>query len=347
MKIKYLMLSLFALCSFFFLLACENLKKEHWPTSNWRFSKPENQGMDSKKLKEMNQYVKENLPRLSSIVVVRNGYIVFENAYIGQASDLRKLYGVTTSVMSTLIGIALKEGYIKSIDQKLIDYFPEYVNEKVAPDVNTITLRHLLTLTDGIAITDGEDSFSNITLTRALRAKPGTEFFYNNMSPQILSIIITKTTGLTALDFGKIYLFTPLGISKIEWQKLGGFNSGGYGMLLTSRDMAKIGHLYLKKGYWDGKQILPSEWVTESTSAQIKLPKVLNFSEEFSYGFLWWIHRMSEHEAFSSIGYGGQYISVVPDANIVVALTTDESSHYNAPKYLSLINNYVLTSIKK
>jgi CubicO group peptidase (beta-lactamase class C family) len=159
-------------------------------------------------------------------------------------------------------------------------------------------------------------------------------------------MLITRTTGLKALDFGKKHLFEPIGISSVRWSEAHGDSEGATGMALTARDMAKIGYLYLNNGTWEGKQIIPEEWVRESTRVQIKVPSVPYFSIHLDYGFLWWIHSVGDHDAFSAVGFGGQYITVVPELDLVVVITTTEASHTKAPRYLSIIEDYIMPSVQ-
>jgi CubicO group peptidase (beta-lactamase class C family) len=347
MKPRPLILALIISCAVF-LSAEDKIARDYWPTKEWLISSPEEQEMSSAKLEEMSAYVEEELyPGASNITIIRHGYIVFEKNYFPVDSNFpRAVYSVTKSILSALIGIAVREKYIGNIDQKLIEFFPELKNATEDSEINTITLRHLLTLSDGLASNDMDDYFSSSIASRKLRNSPGKELFYNSLSPQILSIIITKTTGLKAFDFGKKHLFEPLGISKMRWEEAYGYSKGASGITLTTRDMAKIGYLYLNKGSWEGKQILPEEWVIESTRVEINVPDVPFFSTKLDYGFLWWIHSVGDYDAFSAIGWGGQYITVVPAVDLVVVITTQEYSHSNAPKYLSLIEKYVLPSVR-
>jgi len=192
-----------------------------------------------------------------------------------------------------------------------------------------------------------DDFISSDLASRELRNNPGEKLYYNSMSPQILSVILTKTTGMKALDFGNIQLFGPLGITKMRWQETFGYSRGATGIALTTRDMAKLGYLYLNKGNWDGKQIIPEQWVEDSTRIEIEVPVVPPFSIRLDYGFLWWIHKTADFDAFSAVGWGGQYITVVPALDLVVVIATVEYSHANAPRYLSLIEKFIIASIEQ
>jgi len=346
MKIRLLTLGFLVSCS---LLASADDQRirDYWPTSGWKLSKPENQEMLSSHLKKMSAFVKGNLPNASNITVIRHGYIVFEENYLGDSTTLRPVASVAKSVLSALIGIAIRDGYIKSIDQRMVDFFPKLKKNKSNPEVDNIQIRHLLTLSDGISKNASGIDFSRFDPTQELRASPGKELFYNDMSPQVLSMILTDKTGLKALDFAKKYLLGPLGIGNVTWEEVNGYSIGASGLQLTTRDLAKIGYLYLNKGKWEGKQLIPENWVIESTRSQIDAPNVPYFNIKFTYGFLWWLHSVGKYSAFSAVGWGGQYITVVPEIDFVVVITTVERMHSNAPKYLALIEDYVLPSIMR
>ena len=170
----------------------------------------------------------------------------------------------------------------------------------------------------------------------------------------LVGIAFTKATGLRAADFGKKHLFGPLGITSAEWasSRASGvtYSEGGLGLQLTARDMAKIGYLYLKRGMWDGKQVVPSEWVEASTHDQIhKLESrgdFLVYAMDYfdGYGYLWRVRANADHASFAAVGMGGQFIHVTPDLDLVVVITTLDSDS-ETPTYLSIISDYVLPAV--
>jgi len=319
--------------------------RDYWPTKNWKPSPPEKQGMEPEILGQISSYVKETCPNPGSVLIVRHGYIVFEEYFSGGEDDLIQLYCVAKSVTSALIGIALKEGYLKNIDQKMIDFFPEFVSDDLNPQVNNITIRHLLTMSAGFGRSDmgimTPDLIKDM-LNHPLETEPGQEFSYNTTSSNILSMIITKATGMKALDFGNKYLFKPLGISTIRWEDASGYTYGGLGIQLTPRDMAKIGYLYLNNGRWGKKQILRHEWVAESTRLQIDVPKSQKAANA-DYACHWWVRSTGGYHSYFAWGAGGKFIYVIPDLDIVAVTTTYET--VSDLKYLSIIDNYVVPSV--
>jgi CubicO group peptidase (beta-lactamase class C family) len=318
---------------------------EYWPTEEWQMAAPEEQGMSSDQLKQINEYVKEKLPHTTSILIVRNGYIVFEEYYRGEKDDLRDLIGATKSVTSALIGIAIQEGYVAGVDEKMIRFFPEFESEALDPQVREITIRHLLTMTAGfgpdvmgIAFPDRIQRM----LESPLKSKPGQEFAFNSTASNILSMIITKTTGLMALEFGEEYLFEPLGISDLRWSDMILFTFGSQGLRLSTQDMAKIGYLYLNEGMWDGSQIIPKEWVVESTKKQIEvIDSELWISD--GYGYQWWTTSVNGHSAYTAWGFDGQHICVIPYLNMVIAITG--SGGGLTKRYLQIINKLIVPTV--
>jgi CubicO group peptidase (beta-lactamase class C family) len=319
---------------------------EYWPTEDWQTSPPENQRMNSDQLKQINVYVKEKLPDTTSVLVVRNGYIVFEEYYQREKGDLRSLGSATKSITSALIGIAIQEGYVAGVDEKMISFFPEFDTEALDPQVREITIYHLLTMTAGfgsgvmgIALPDKIQRM----LESPIKSEPGQEFAYNSTTSNLLSMIITKTTGLMALEFGEEYLFGPLGISDLHWSDMILYTYGEMGLRLTTRDMAKIGYLYLNEGMWDGSQIISKEWIVESTRKQIEVIDSEHWLSD-CYGYQWWILSVNGHSAYTAWGSAGQHICVIPDLGMVVAIT-GVSEDLFMKKYLQIINDFILPSI--
>ena len=189
------------------------LDRDYWPTGEWRISPPEQQGMDPDALAKISAFVTANFPGMSSILVIRHGYIVPEEYYRGNQAELLELYCETKSVLSALIGSALQLDFISGLDQKLTDFFPEFESPEMVAQVKTICIRHLLTMSSGLAFSTSNPKKIPAELAFPLRHEPGARFFYNNTDPQMLSMIISKATGLNASDFAGKHLFKSLGIT--------------------------------------------------------------------------------------------------------------------------------------
>jgi CubicO group peptidase (beta-lactamase class C family) len=274
------------------------------PDGDWKVSTPEKQGMDSKTLLEMDKHIKEKLPHIRSIVVIRNGYLVFERYYQNYSSEeCFEVNSITKSFIGALMGIAIKNGNIKSENQKLSEFFPEYITPDTDPVMKEITLKHLLTMTSGIG---GEDrsrwssSWVKYAMGNRFERKPGEKFQYSDLSANLMSAVITKSTGMNALEFADRYLFKPLGIAKPYWPEDPQGNSMGFrGMRLRTRDMAKFGYLYLNNGVWNDKQIIPKEWIEKSTHRI----KEKGFPEDSPYGYFMWLGS-TNGTILHSGGYG-------------------------------------------
>jgi CubicO group peptidase (beta-lactamase class C family) len=337
-----------------------NSNSSYWPTKEWKTSTPEEQGMDSALLADMfdeiNEVAFDHL--IHSILIIRNGYIVVEAYYPGHDRDtLFKIHSSTKSVTSALFGIALSKGYISSLDQSVVDYFPELKIKDIGLK-KQITLKHLLTMSSGlewpelatiytnpenpVMIMLGNEDSAKYVLDRPISKQPGSEFNYNSGCSQLLAAIIHKKTG-NSLEFAKKYLFSPLGISNYDWSTdSDGVINGFGGLQMRTRDMAKFGYLYLKGGHWEGQQVIPSAWVKESTSGHIKKYGHLPRRNIPYYGYQWYIHSLYFH----SFGNQGQYIFVIPKHEMVVVFTSGLT-----PRQYSfiphLIEHYIISSAKE
>jgi CubicO group peptidase (beta-lactamase class C family) len=294
------------------------VQRDYWPTNGWRESTPEQQGMNSKDFESLREHIKENLSHMRSVLVIRHGYIVFDETFQGVPNDEQNVASVTKSVTSALIGIAIREGYINGLDQKVVDFYPEYVSSNIDPQIKNITLEHLLTMTSGLEqeTNFGEDWLKS-TLEQPVSSKPGQVFYYNDANAHLLSGILTRITHMTAKEFGNKFLFQQLGIPPPTWiTDFQGNNVGGDGLWLRPSDMAKLGYLYLNHGIWEGQQLVPAEWVQVSTQKHTK-GDILNDD----YGYFWWVTKVEGHDAYYAAGFGGQFIYVVPDLDLVVVMT--------------------------
>jgi CubicO group peptidase (beta-lactamase class C family) len=298
----------------------------HLPDDDWRLSTPEAQGVDSRKLLEMFQDIKaKGGSDLHSILIVKNGCLITES-YLPpyHKETLHNLKSATKSILSALVGIALEKKYLRSLDQKVSEFYPEYVSD---PQKKEITLRHLLTMTAGLAWSYDQETASPMSpndleswRTVPMRASPGEKFEYNTMLAHMMSAVLTKASGKSTKEFADSFLFGPLGISDVQWTKDNkGIYLGGAELFLRPRDMAKFGLLYLKKGVWNGQQVVPGEWVEESTSPKLTIAPDLHYAVAIKYGYWWWIPA----QGYQARGYNGQYIIVRPDLKMVVVVTSE------------------------
>jgi CubicO group peptidase (beta-lactamase class C family) len=316
----------FEICLNFGLAADE--KPDYWPTKGWRTMSPESQGVDSNLLENMLDTIWKKDLDIYSVLVVRNGYIVLDAYSYPTDSDRRhNIYSCAKSVASALIGIAIDKGYIKGVNQPVLDFFPLREAENLDANKEAMTLEHLLTMTTGLECRDSylyhwegltqmkwRIDWVQFMIDLPMAEAPGTRFEYCNGASFLLSAILQEQTGMNALKFAEKHLFGPLGISDVNWPSNSQGITVGYGQLfMRPQDMAKIGYLYLNDGLWDGKRIISSQWIKTSTRRHIAatiLP---------GYGYQWWIVSPG---IYTAVGHQGQFIIVVPEKNIVAVFTS-------------------------
>jgi len=305
--------------------AADKGNTEYWPTKGWKLSSPEKQGMDSGILTDMLKAIEKKKALIQSVIVIRNGYLVMEAYFPPFKKDTKhQLFSCTKSINAAALGIAINEGYIKGIDQKVLDFFPEYEVENMSPEKADRTIRNLLMMSSGILNSDNALSNSNdrvgTYLNLPLDFTPGSRFSYDNGASHMLSAITQKATGKTTFEYAKEKIFNPLGIKDVAWPAdTKGISMGSGGVQMMPLDMAKFGYLFLKNGKWDGRQIVPEQWVKDSTKKYLENPNEGNRG----YGYQWWINR--KVEGFNAHGMRGQRIFVLPKHDIVVVFTASDS----------------------
>jgi CubicO group peptidase (beta-lactamase class C family) len=329
-----------------------------WPNYGWQTSLPEQQGMDSRQLVKMMDYIVSRKLNLHSLLIIRNGYLVTE-AYFSpyQPDTPQNIYSCTKSFTSALIGIAMDKGYIRSVDQPLLSFFPDRTIANLDPRKRAITLENLLAMSSGLDWPEWSSIFSDpvnpiwqmyhspdavqFVLDQPMQTDPGKLFNYNTGGSNLLSAIIEKTTGMNSLAFARANLFEPIGISNVFWYRdQNGIYRGGEGLRLTPRDMAKFGYLYLNRGVWDGRQIIPAAWVDTSTTDHIST-KRQSFAGD-QYGYQWWLPASG---FYAAVGYGGQYIFIIPEKNLVAVFTSELSSADESTPII-LAETYILPAVQ-
>jgi CubicO group peptidase (beta-lactamase class C family) len=338
-------LAIFIIIVFFYSHATASVNT--YPIEGWQISAPEEQGIRSQMLAEMMEHVKKNNFSIDSILIVRNGYLVLD-AYFYPFIKGQKhiIHSCTKSIMSALIGIAIDKGYIKNIDQPITDFFPNKEIANMDDLKKSITLENLLMMASGLKCRDSylyrwvgltemrnSSDWAQYVLDLPMAETPGEKFEYCNGVSYLLSVIIQNSTKMKTLDFARKNLFGPLGIVDVGWATSPQGVDIGYGeMWLKPHDMAKFGWLFLNKGRWGNKQILPSAWVEVSTRGHIGATL---FDQ---YGYQWWVDSAGFYMA---VGYKGQFIFVVPEKNILVVFTSDLPDG-NFPIPRGLLQNYII-----
>jgi CubicO group peptidase (beta-lactamase class C family) len=334
--------------------------------TEFQLSTPEAQGFDSARLARMTHFIEASPHRVFSMMISRNGRLVYEMV----AGDLSRdashyLMSVTKSLTSAIVGVAIDRGIIKSVDQPITELLPEKVfgSAENLKDKAGITVRHVLNMSAldvphivGNTDPDVRANYSRWTtadnrvsyaLGQRKVAKPMSVMVYTDMSNSLVNGVIHYKSGKTVLDFANEFLFTPMGFRNHEWmgQDATGIDLGGYGIRLRPIDMLKFGQLYLQGGLWNGKRLLSPEWIAGAYDSQISLR---HDNRKFFTGYsnYWWHgrHRGAPKNIMAN-GWKGQRISVFPEIGVVVTLTgVIESDAYGF--YEQLISEHVLYSIR-
>jgi CubicO group peptidase (beta-lactamase class C family) len=325
-----------------------------WPTHGWRTAAPQDAGMDPPVLAGIDHGARLPYPALRSVLVVRHGVLVVERYYHGATpATYFNVFSVTKSVTSALIGIALSEHALGSLDQPIGRLLAKHLPPNPDPRTRSATLEQVLTMTAGFPPdpTDGTppslvhapaSDWVRFVLSQHPATKPGTRFAYSSDGSHLLSAIIADATGQTTLRYAQAKLFGPLGIASdhpfepvfaprnaAAYERAGfawptdpqGYHLG-YGFLkLTARDLAKLGYLYLKGGAWEGRQVVPAAYVRASTQRHASTGGT--FGPYEGYGYQWWTTTEQGHRAFAAIGLGGQLIEVIPDLDLIVVMTSE------------------------
>jgi CubicO group peptidase (beta-lactamase class C family) len=319
--------------------------------------------MDGERLSALDREVAVRYRTINALLVVRAGYLVLERYYRGFGPDDKHLVAsVTKSFISALIGIAIDRGSIEGVEQRVLEFFPEYASGSYGRLKQQMTIEHLLTMTAGFRWRTGSHNYE-LYIDRVRRSEDWVAFIldlpvqersfgtfqYNSATSHLLSAIITRSTGMCAEDFAVKHLFAPIGIeppatgvaqtfSQTDvfrntsgcWPKDPQGNSiGGWGLYLKPRDMARFGYLYLNGGQWDGQQIVSKKWVEDSISPHTP-----------SYGYQWWVRDKNGVLIFAAVGQGGQHIFCVPDRDLVVVVAATQGRKWR--DRWSLLDEYVI-----
>lgn len=267
---------------------------------------------------------------LHSLLVIREGYLVFEWYAGGYGPDSKhELYSVTKSFIATLAGIAHDQGLIEGVEQPIADFLP--VQDFPNPDRRkaSLTFEDLLTMQAGLEWNEGMPAYQEMyrqpdwtahILSKPMVEAPGTRFNYCSGCSHLISAALSQAVGGDLPGFAREYLFEPLGIEELSWETdPQGVPIGGWGLRLTSRDMARLGYLYLREGGWNGRQIVSPEWVAAATTAWVRQDETLG------YGYQWWIYP--ELGGYAAQGLGGQTVLVLPEHELVVVTTAQDTDH--------------------
>ena len=269
----------------------------------------------------------EKLPRLRSLLVSHHGELILERYFNGaHAKRVANIKSASKSVLSALVGIAIERGLIPSVETPAATFFPELLGAKADQRKQQITIEDLLTMRSGLEPTSNRNygrwiqssNWVRHVLNRPMVSAPGFGMHYSTGNAHLLSAILTKTSGSSTWKFANEALAKPLGMTLARWPRdPQGIYFGGNDMEMTPRQMMAFGELYANHGRANGRQVVPAEWVQASL-----VPRTRSRWSERLYGYGWWMRELAGRRAFYAWGYGGQFIFVVPDLELVVVTTS-------------------------
>lgn len=321
--------------------------------NNLPVSQPEKEGVSSEAILRFIEAMSQSPHELHGFVFLRHGRIIAEGWNYPYSRDLRHtLYSTSKSFTSTAVGFAVTEKKL-SLDDKVISFFPDELPDTVSANLADMRIRDLITMSAGqdpdpTFVVSRDSNWVRSFLAVPVLHKPGSKFLYNSLATYMLSAIVQKVTGEKIIDYLTPRLFGPLGISGMDWEvDARGINTGGWGLRLRTLDMARFGQLLLQHGEWNGKQVIPAEWVTEATTFKIDQDPSASPSRRDSsdwlqgYCYQFWRCR---NNAFRADGAYGQFIIVMPDQDAVIAIQS-ESPDMQAE--IDLVWQYLLPAMQK
>jgi CubicO group peptidase (beta-lactamase class C family) len=285
-------------------------------------STPEAQGISSSAVLSFIDAA-DKIDSMNSFMLLRHGNVVAEGWWTPySASSPHALYSLSKSFTSTAVGLAIAEGKL-SLDDEVIKFFPDDVPPDASNNLKSMRVSDLLRMSTGQQIEPGrnaEQAWTKTFLAQPVPFKPGTHFLYNTSGTYMLSAIVQKVTGQTVLDYLRPRLFEPLGIENPTWEASPqGISAGGFGLSIRTEDIAKFGQLYLQKGKWQGRQLVPESWVDAATARQTSNGSSPKSDWDQGYGYQFWRCR---NGAYRGDGAFGQYCVVLPEQDAVIAITS-------------------------
>ena len=332
------------------------------PVNDWGVSTPEAQGLDPLLVAEM-YYHAAQLETIYSLLVIKDGYLIAED-YFNEGSVYHKdrLQSVTKSFTSALVGIALDHDYLTSVDQKMMDFFPDLADQITDPRKEQITIRQMLQMRAGYPWEESTAQLFELLYTGfrpstlvdiPLVRDPGSDMEYSNLTSHLLGIIVSRATNTDLKSFAEEYLFSPLNVEVGQWiQDWEDYYNCHADLHLAARDIAKFGLLYLNDGEYEGNQIISSQWIYDSlqTYSQNAWPyRVGRNFNDIGYGYQWWSVMAGDHHYNLAWGHGGQQIALLDEFDMVIVVTANPlvGQHGDSPWGLEKANlNMVADFIK-
>ena len=302
----------------------------------WQVSTPEDQGLDPELVTEL-YYNASQLETAYSLLVFKNGYLVAEDYFNnGYAAKQVNIHSVTKSINSALVGIALEQGCLTSLDQKMMEFFPEFTHRITDPRKNEITIRQMLQMRAGYPWEESTAELFELLYTGfrpstlvdvPLVRDPGTGFEYSNLTSHLLGIVVARACETDLKSFAQEHLFGPLGVEPGFWQQdWEGYYLGYSDIDLSAYDLAKFGLMYLNGGEYEGTQIIPAGWVGESQQVYSedawKIRVGRNWRDN-GYGYQWWSIRAGDYRYNLAWGHGGQQVVLLDELDMMLVVTVD------------------------
>ncbi len=286
-------------------------------------SSPEAQGVSSSAVLSFVEAADKNIDSMHSFMLVRHGHVVAEGWWSPYHAEApHSLYSLSKSFTSTAVGLAIAEGKL-SLDDEVLKFFPEDAPPQPSNNLKAMRVSDLLRMSTGHQTEPPrtpDQPWTKTFLAQPVPFKPGTHFLYNTSATYMLSAIVQKATGMTVLDYLRPRLFEPLGIEHPTWETSPqGISAGGFGLSIRTEDIARFGQLYLQKGKWQGKQLVPEAWVEAATARQTSNGSNPKSDWDQGYGYQFWRCR---HGAYRGDGAFGQYCVVMPEQDAVIAITS-------------------------
>lgn len=358
--------------------SCDQQKKKQTPgnVEDVPITSMAGVGIDSFAISKIDTAIRNGTyPNIHSLLIARNDKLVYENYWPGKdeswgiglditphgKDSLHDIRSISKSIVSACTGIAIQQGKIKTVDQKIFEFFPEYAKLDTGLK-SLLTIKHLLTMSSGLVWNEDvpydnpENSEIRMirsgnpveyVLSQPMEFPPGKVWKYNGGTTQLLAAIIEKTTGKKVDEFARLYLFQPLGITKFEWAKYPGTDlpAAASGLRLRSRDLLKFGLVYGNRGVWKDKQVVPANWVEESCQSHVQRPG----GGSYGYQFWLWNDTLMNRPTFivACVGNGDQRIFLDKTRNLVVVVTAGNYNKWNIKNNAgALVKNYVYPALK-
>ena len=286
---------------------------------------PEELNVDSRGIIKFLDEMKEEQLHLHAMMILRHGKVIFETSFEPWSKDKKHmLFSLTKSFTSTAVGFAVQDGLLK-LDDKLIDFFPELLTNPPCENMQKMTVKNVLTMNTGHSIEPGlhGENWERNFIHSYVEHEPGTHFIYNTTGTYMLSAVVQKVTGKKTVDYLKEKLFIPLEMSDDIWAEESptGIVTGGHGLNVRVKDIAKLGQLYLQKGKWNGKQLLNEQWIQDAQTAWSDNSHWTGGPDWNSgYGYQFWM--CSAKNVFRGDGAFGQYCVICPDQDMVIAMNS-------------------------